>query len=368
MHINRLVAEDPTYHFNIIDSVFSNDLSVHTAERSAIDNVLNSVFTVQDLNSVFITVTDTVLINDTALNNGCSVTDQVDFNSDYTDTVLTDTVFKNTDTADTVLKNDTVPTAGSVLSPKITGFYTNIDSLSNKMSELRAAVLSNDQPDVIALTEIKPKNSRYPLTKSEIHLENYELFTSGLDKHDSRGIAIYIHNRVAATEIDKHTDTKETLFLQVDLAGGNKLLIACFYRSPNSGEENNTNINTAISSLSTGFTHVLACGDFNYPGVDWTSLTANGNNRHDTNLFIEAVQDSFLYQHVTSATRARGNNDPSLLDLVFTNEENMVSDMDCGAPIGKSDHASITFTYHCYVEPSAGFNTREVTTEPCVTP
>ena len=36
--------------------------------------------------------------------------------------------------------------------------------------------------------------------------------------------------------------------------------------------------------------------------------------------FIEAVRDSYLYQYVEHPTRRRGNDDPSRLDLLFTDE------------------------------------------------
>ena len=34
--------------------------------------------------------------------------------------------------------------------------------------------------------------------------------------------------------------------------------------------------------------------------------------------FLEALRDCFMYQHVTQPTRVRGEDEPSLLDLVLT--------------------------------------------------
>ena len=51
-----------------------------------------------------------------------------------------------------------------------------------------------------------------------------------------------------------------------------------------------------------------------------------------------------------SPTRRRGSDDPSLLDLIFTNEEMQVSEITHGAPLGKSDHDVLSFRFHCYVE------------------
>ena len=37
--------------------------------------------------------------------------------------------------------------------------------------------------------------------------------------------------------------------------------------------------------------------------------------------FIESIRDCYLYQHIEQVTRRRGNDNPSLIDLVFTDEE-----------------------------------------------
>ena len=49
-------------------------------------------------------------------------------------------------------------------------------------------------------------------------------------------------------------------------------------------------------------------------------------------------------------TRSRGNDEPSLIDLILTNEELQVSDIVHQSPLGKSDHAVIFFNYHCYLD------------------
>ena len=49
-------------------------------------------------------------------------------------------------------------------------------------------------------------------------------------------------------------------------------------------------------------------------------------------------------------TRRRGNDEPSLLDLVLTNEEMQVTDIQHHVAIGKSDHDVICFNFHCYLD------------------
>ena len=47
------------------------------------------------------------------------------------------------------------------------------------------------------------------------------------------------------------------------------------------------------------------------------------------------------------ATRWREGQEPSTLDLIFTNKEGLVSDVKVHSPLGKSDHGIIMFKIHC---------------------
>ena len=49
-------------------------------------------------------------------------------------------------------------------------------------------------------------------------------------------------------------------------------------------------------------------------------------------------------------TRSRSTDNPSLIDLVLTNEVMQVSDIENHARLGKSDHCVITFKYHCHLD------------------
>ena len=53
--------------------------------------------------------------------------------------------------------------------------YTNADQYLNKRNEMKALIALN-QPDVIGITEIKPKVPRYKVEESEIAIEGYKVF------------------------------------------------------------------------------------------------------------------------------------------------------------------------------------------------
>jgi hypothetical protein len=72
---------------------------------------------------------------------------------------------------------------------------------------------------------------------------------------------------------------------------------------------------------------------------------------HPSTKYLNCVLDNFLFQHVKVPTRFREGQQPSCLDLIFTNEENMVDldSLNIDSPLGKSEHAVIRFNYMCYL-------------------
>ena len=66
--------------------------------------------------------------------------------------------------------------------------------------------------------------------------------------------------------------------------------------------------------------------------------------------FIDIIEECYLYQHTNGPSRCRGDDMASQLDIIFTNELEIVSDVQHMAPLGKSDHQTLKFNFNCYVE------------------
>ena len=49
-------------------------------------------------------------------------------------------------------------------------------------------------------------------------------------------------------------------------------------------------------------------------------------------------------------TQVRHRQEPAILDLVLTNEEGMIENIEYGNPLGKSDHLVLTFEFKCYTK------------------
>jgi len=73
--------------------------------------------------------------------------------------------------------------------------YTNVDTATNKMDELCARIATAD-PDVVGITEIKPKNSCRSVLPQEFHTAAYTSFVN----MSGCGSVLYVKNCYHATE------------------------------------------------------------------------------------------------------------------------------------------------------------------------
>ena len=60
---------------------------------------------------------------------------------------------------------------------------------------------------------------------------------------------------------------------------------------------------------------------------------------------MDFIRESFLFQHITEPTSFREGQNPTLDDLIFTNESDMIEQLKYLAPPGGSDHAALEFNF-----------------------
>jgi len=82
-------------------------------------------------------------------------------------------------------------------------------------------------------------------------------------------------------------------------------------------------------------------GDFNYPEINWLNQSLADNASLDCKDFFSGVNDSFITQHVLVPTRG-----DATLDLIFSREPELVSDVKVLENLGSSDHNMVTCTIH----------------------
>ena len=246
--------------------------------------------------------------------------------------------------------NDTVNKAQNRVFNGLHCLYTNADSLPNKLDELKARLQDMEKtPEIIGITEIYPKNCRYLPSKAELGIDGFELFLNATSKN-VRGTALYVKNDLQAEEINLIDKFQECILVKLKLTKGDNLLIGCMYKSPNSTTENIEELNKAIIQISNNkaFSHILLMGDFNYPKLNWKEWKNYGDKIGGD--FMECIRDGFLHQHVTGYTRTREGCEPSTIDLVLTNEEDMIDVITHESPLGHSDHCILLFNYRCYYQ------------------
>ena len=155
-----------------------------------------------------------------------------------------------------------------------------------------------------------------------------------------KGVALYVKNSLnhsAAPAMDRLEFDCATWSI-VKLVGNKSLLVGVVYRSPSSTPENNQGLLSILrAAKATNCQYLNVCGDFNLPMIDWTvNHSPESVNAFSTG-FVEVVEELSLFQHARNSTRFRGQQN-SCLDLILTNEEDMVNDVQELPPIGKSDH------------------------------
>ncbi|XP_063427535.1 uncharacterized protein LOC134711037 [Mytilus trossulus] len=177
------------------------------------------------------------------------------------------------------------------------------------------------------------------------------MFGKNLDVDIGRGLLLYIDKQLDASQVHMNTEFQENLFIKINLNQSDQLLLGLIYRSPsNRSQEYTKQLNLLTTeACKKGYSHILIMGDYNYPEINWDSWNSPGDSTESNEYrFLENLQENFLFQHVTRPTRWRGTNTPHTLDLILTNEENMVSNLEYQSPLGKSDHCTMKFDFNCY--------------------
>ena len=219
-------------------------------------------------------------------------------------------------------------------------------------------LISSDEPDLILVTEVIPKAQQLPLSPAQLHIPGYTLYmnfdpsSSHLGRSGMRGVCAYASDNLKVSEVSFDFASVEHVWLSVSLAGGDCLLIGCVYRSPSGrGEEHARDIARLFQQATArAHSHLVIVGDFNLPQIDWEEEASPAPDTHLSQAFLDTVHDNLLYQHVHLPTRYRVGESPSLLDLVFSNEEGMIRDLEYFPGLANSDHVVLRFNIICSMD------------------
>ena len=244
------------------------------------------------------------------------------------------------------------------MSPALNVLFTNADQFTHSKKDELMKLIEVEKPMVVAVSEVKSKTTAVRQMQ-DYQIPGFTLHPINLkpeDRNIGRGIAVYTHSSIdkSVVQLNSIAEFEEACLLEIRLRGGDVLLFACIYRSPTTtptSDKNNENLNNLLRTISLKtYSHKCIVGDLNYKNINWNSCSTDSGENSKEAKFLEALQDCYLHQHLEEPTRRRGTDEPSLLDLVLTDEEMQVSNIKYHAPLGKSDHSVITFKFNCYLD------------------
>ena len=148
---------------------------------------------------------------------------------------------------------------------------------------------------------------------------------------------------------DTTTDQyKDSLWITVTPSPGTTYLIGCIYRSgtPHTAIQNDNTLHMVLRHVSElHIQNKIILGDFNLNKITWDpdpSYPQGHSTSSPEAKFVECIRDTYLYQLVTQPTRYREGQRPTMDDLIFTSEENLITQIEYLPHLGMSDHICIS--------------------------
>ena len=238
---------------------------------------------------------------------------------------------------------------GKIRQDKNGGIYANIRGLFPKSNQSKIPYLENlasmSNAPFICITEshLNPN-----ILDAEIQMKNYSLFRSDRIGRSHGGVCIYVRNDLATSVIIKDSNAYcDTLVIRIHKLN---LLLITFYRPPKCPSSLFLQSLQLMKQTLNNFQEhdrkvhdVIIATDSNFPDIKWVNGTGHiqpgrdhghlSEDRLQASALLEFADELFLHQIITSPTR-RNN----ILDLIFTNNTNIINDQTIICIEKLSDH------------------------------
>jgi hypothetical protein len=216
--------------------------------------------------------------------------------------------------------------------------YTNIRSLLNNCKREEIYNLLHEKSiDILGITESWAHDG---VEDGEIEFAGYTMFRKDRNEGRGGGVILYVNTEFSARRIEVKCVKDESIWVELNV-GNKKIRFGVCYRSPTISKEEEEELYSNIHMHTTGNLTVIM-GDFNLKGIDWELLLVEGGSKEQE--LVDLVNDCFLTQHVCEETRGK-----NILDLVFSTDKDLVSNVQLESPVANSDHNVITFQVNCEV-------------------
>ena len=231
-------------------------------------------------------------------------------------------------------------------------WFGNVDVLTTgKFLELKKTLLQQASalPHYIAITEAKPKNVILKWNPIWFKLGCYKLKDKNLEPEDKgRGMLLYIRGDIETKEVTHEFGFDAIQAYELFLPKDNIIFVS-IYRSPSSPYEKNVKLNKILRANGGNREKHIVCGDTIFRDIDWDNCTTNHDENSKEHQFLEAIKDSFLEQPIDRPTWARGNREPSLLDLLLT-DKSLEPNVEYTPPLGKGNHSLLKIKFNVWTK------------------
>ncbi len=207
----------------------------------------------------------------------------------------------------------------------------NAQSVKNKKNQLEQLIFGFSTLPILLITEtwLKTLDSNMYFACAN----DYTIYRSDRERGYG-GVAVLIPRTIPSAALNRSVQCKdfETVWCRLVLDQDN-IDIGVIYRPPRPHSPTMPKkLIDHLSYVNNSRNPTIVAGDFNYGGIDWlNNVAARQNGQND---FFEFFNDSGFSQLVNFPTRNQ-----NILDLMFTNEVNLIQGIDIGQKI--SDHETV---------------------------
>ncbi|KAK6017038.1 hypothetical protein OSTOST_17474, partial [Ostertagia ostertagi] len=196
--------------------------------------------------------------------------------------------------------------------------------------------VTSNRYDLYLLTETWLKDHHSMTSMLNHWINDYAVLRCDRSHRAGGGVSMFIRNTLNYTIIISESVPRGYEILAADVASPEfRLRIVLIYRPPSSTPSFSEQLAKAISDLSTVSFPVIVLGDFNLPEINWAQWDSWKEETHP--LSVTFASHGFK-QYIKEPTR--GSN---ILDLLFSNDHELLSNVSVNSSIGHSDHLSISF-------------------------
>ena len=208
--------------------------------------------------------------------------------------------------------------------------YCNAQSVLSKICDLQATSC-DIKPDVILITESWCNSN---ISDNVLNVNDYELVSElRRDREDTTngiggGLLVYARKGLVILSIDIKIEFNQFVSFKI-VTKNSDLNVFLIYRPPSCNALNNSKLCDIIKSAPK---NSILIGDFNFPKIDWNTLTCDNYSKD----FMNACIDNNFMQYVDFPTHKKDN----ILDLVLANND-CVLNVDNLGPLSSSDHVML---------------------------